>query len=106
LWFPVGHEPKRKPADRDGPAAAPSCHPETVRLADKLLNIVGLTRDDRRARDAVPIVDSWLRNRWDLRVITMTVESITRQRKRAEGANWAPNSLKYFEGIIRKNCGG
>jgi hypothetical protein len=73
-----------------------SYHPETISLANQLSNFVGFSRDDPRARDAVPLVDSWLGNGWHRSVITRTVESITRLRRSAEGANWAPNSLKYI----------
>jgi hypothetical protein len=107
VCWPAGHHPRRKrePGDRDDPATAHSYHPETISLAAQLSGFVGFSADERRAREAVPLVDSWLRHRWDRRVITQTVESITRQRRGVEGANWAPNSLKYFERIIRKNCG-
>jgi hypothetical protein len=106
LCWPAGHHPRRKleTRERDAPAT-PHYHPETIGLVAQLSRIVNFSRDDPRARGAVSLVDSWLRSRWDRRVITQTVESITRQRKGAKGANWSPNSLRYFEGIIRKHCG-
>jgi hypothetical protein len=106
LCWPAGRHPRRKreSGDRDEVTTA-RYHPETIELAAQLLKIVSFSGDDPRARGAVSLVDSWLRSGWEVRVITQTVASVTRQRRGAEGTDWSPNSLRYFEGIIRKHCG-
>jgi hypothetical protein len=80
--------------------------PKAVRLADELLKIVGLDRDDRRSRGAVGIVDGWLARGWDCRIILTTVKAVMRQRKEAQGDDWLPNTITYFERPIRNSHGG
>jgi hypothetical protein len=104
VCWPADHIFKPKLENRDEGTSLAS--PKAVRLADELLEIIGLNHDDGRSRGAVGIVDDWINRGWDPRIILMTVRAITRQRKEADGVEWRPNTIAYFERPIRNNHGG
>lgn len=103
--WPAGH--KFKPCAETQADLVLLARPEAVRLADDVLKIVGLHHDDRRAHDAIVIVESWLAQGWDSRLILMVVNAIMRDRKKAnDDGDWRPHTLKYFERAIREAYGG
>jgi hypothetical protein len=77
--------------------AAPNS--EAGRLAASIMEICGIAPEDRRSREAVPIVEEWLAKSYHFRIIEQTVRSVMTYQKPTF------NTLRYFTPAIAKAHG-